>query len=63
MKAYRGSRGIASFILDLGIRWRWVVNFTPRPLCPSNRSPVPIVYEASWLDPRAGLGVYGKEKI
>jgi hypothetical protein len=26
-------------ILDLGTRWRWVVNFTPRPLYPWGRSP------------------------
>jgi hypothetical protein len=34
MKAYRGSRGTAPLILNLGTRWRWVVNFTPRPLYP-----------------------------
>jgi len=26
MKAYCGSRDIASRILDLGIKWRWMVN-------------------------------------
>jgi len=26
--------GIAPRILDLGTRWKWVVSFTPRPLCP-----------------------------
>ena len=32
LKAYRGSRGLAPVILNLGIRWRWVVNFRHRPL-------------------------------
>ena len=36
-KAHRGSRGIAPFILKLGIRRRRVVNFTPRPLYPRER--------------------------
>jgi hypothetical protein len=31
MKAYWGSGGTAPRILDLGIRWRRVVSFTPRP--------------------------------
>jgi hypothetical protein len=30
MKAYWGSGGIDSRILDLGTRWRWVVSFTPQ---------------------------------
>jgi hypothetical protein len=35
-----GSGGIAPCILDLGIRWRWVVNFTGRPpLYPQGESP------------------------
>jgi hypothetical protein len=32
MKTYWGSAGIDPRILNLGIRWRWVVSFTPRPL-------------------------------
>jgi hypothetical protein len=43
MKKYWGSGGIASHVLDLGTRWRWVVSFTPRPLYP-----VSIVWEAEW---------------
>jgi len=38
MKAY-WSGGIAPHILDLGFRWRWVVNFTPRPLYPQGKIP------------------------
>jgi hypothetical protein len=32
--AYRGSRGIALLILNLGARWWWVVSTTHRPLYP-----------------------------
>jgi hypothetical protein len=35
MNAYWG----APRILDLGARWRWVVNFSPRPLYPQVKSP------------------------
>jgi hypothetical protein len=38
MKACWGSGGIAHRSLDLGIRWRWVVSFTPRPLYPQGKS-------------------------
>jgi hypothetical protein len=34
-----GSGGIAPRILDLGTRWRWMVNFTARPLYPQAKSP------------------------
>jgi len=27
LKAHRGSRGVAAVILNLGTRWRWVINF------------------------------------
>jgi len=37
MKAYRRSWGIARRILDLGTRWRRVVNFTSRPLYPQGK--------------------------
>ena len=33
LKAYGGRRGIAPLILNLGTRWRWVVSFTPLPIC------------------------------
>jgi hypothetical protein len=39
MKAYWESGSIASRILDLGTRWRWVVSFTPRPLYHQGKSP------------------------
>ena len=37
---HRFSRGIAPLILNLGTRWRWVVNFTPWMLYPQERNPV-----------------------
>jgi hypothetical protein len=39
MKTYWRSGGIAPLILDLGIRWRCVVSFTPRSLYPQGKSP------------------------
>jgi len=39
MKTYWGSWGIAPHILDLGIRWRWVVSFTPRSFYSQGKSP------------------------
>jgi hypothetical protein len=38
MKAY-GSGCIDPHFLGLGTRWRWMVNFTPRPLYPRGKSP------------------------
>jgi len=38
-----GSGYIVPRIFNLGTRWRWVVNFTPRMLYPGERAPpVPI---------------------
>jgi hypothetical protein len=43
MKSYKESRGMAPFILNIGIGWRYVVNLTSRPSpekesrCPLNR--------------------------
>jgi hypothetical protein len=50
MKAQRGSRGTVLSLLffNLGTRWGWVVNATPRPLYPRERDPVPIVQDAGW---------------
>jgi len=43
IKAYTGSGGTIPFILNLGTRWRWVVNITLRPLYLQDRTPVPTV--------------------
>jgi hypothetical protein len=42
-----GDRGIA-LLLNLGTRWGWVVNATPRPLYPRESDPVPILQEPVW---------------
>ena len=54
-KAYRGSRGAAPLILNLGTRWRWAVNFTSRPIYARVRT-------GGWMGLRAGLGVLDKRK-
>jgi hypothetical protein len=61
MKAYWGSEGIAPLILDLGIRWRWVVSFMPRPLYPQGKSPwYPLDRRLDGTQSRSGRG--GLEK-
>jgi hypothetical protein len=42
MKAYRGSRGVAPLIINLGRRWMWVVKYTPRPLYPLETKEIPV---------------------
>jgi hypothetical protein len=43
-----GSTDIPLVFHDLGTRWGWVVNVTPRPPLPPGKDPVPIVQEAGW---------------
>jgi len=38
MKTYWESRGIATLVLNLGTRLRWVVSFTLRPIYPQGRT-------------------------
>ena len=40
VKEYRVRRGTATLILNLGNKWRLVVNFTLRPLYPRERTSV-----------------------
>jgi len=44
MKACRGTSSIAPLILTLGIRWRWVVNFSIQPPYPPEKTP-----DAHWI--------------
>jgi hypothetical protein len=61
MKAHWGSGGIAPRILDLGTRWRWVVNFTLRPLYSQGKSPqYPLDRRLGRPQSRSGHG--GEEK-
>jgi hypothetical protein len=48
MQAYRGSKGIATLILNLGTRYGWVVNITPRQLSGGKEPRYPIDQEARW---------------
>jgi hypothetical protein len=43
MKACRGSGGIAPLVLNLGTRWRLVVNITSRPLYTGKKTTVSTV--------------------
>jgi len=42
MKAYKGSRGMAPLILNVGGRWRLVVIFMLQPLYSRETTPVPV---------------------
>jgi hypothetical protein len=39
LKTFWGIGCIASYFLNFGTRWRWVVSLTPRPLYPSEKRP------------------------
>jgi hypothetical protein len=43
MKAQRGEEVYPYYIFNLGAKWGWVVNVTPRPLYPQETDAVPIV--------------------
>jgi hypothetical protein len=61
IKAYWGNGGIAPLILDPGTRWRWVVSFMLRPLCPRGKSPwYPLDRRLDGPQSRSGRG--GEEK-
>jgi len=49
-----------TLFLNLGTRWGWVVNATPRPLYPWERPPTHCV--GGWMGPRAGLDGCGKSR-
>jgi len=62
LKAYCGSRGIATAILNLDPRWRWVVKFMPQPLYPRGKNPG-ARWIGGWVGPIAGLNVWEKRRI
>jgi hypothetical protein len=62
MKTYWGSGGIAPRILDLGNRWRLVVNFTPRSLYP-RKITHGTHWIGGWVDPRTVLDTAVKKKF
>jgi hypothetical protein len=61
MKAYWGSGGIDPHLLDLGTRWKCMVNFTPRPICPQGKSPW-CTLDRRLSGPYSRFGHGGKEK-
>jgi hypothetical protein len=48
------------FILNLHIRWRYLVSFTPQPLCPWQRNPVRTEQEDEWAP--GSTGVWSEKK-
>jgi hypothetical protein len=56
-----GSGDIAPCTLDLGTRWRWVVNFTPRPLYPREKAPC-THWIGSFVVPQSRSGHGAEEK-
>jgi len=58
-KSLLGSGGVAPHILGLGIRRRWVVSFTVRPLYSQGKSP----WRGGWVGPIAGLSEVVKRNI
>jgi hypothetical protein len=48
-----GSTSVPPLILNLGTRWRSVVNFTPRPYCVRERTPVPQSGRLGWVPKQA----------
>jgi hypothetical protein len=42
-------------ILNIGTRWSWEVNFTPRPLYPRERTPISIEQEDEWVSSFSNL--------
>jgi hypothetical protein len=59
-KGYTYSRGVPPVTLKLGARWRWVVNFTTRPLYHWKSTSV-THWIGDWLCPKTCLGVLEKK--
>lgn len=64
MKAERGIRStcIASPILNISTRWRWVVDWTPQLLYTWERTVIPFKW-GGWVGPGAGPNIMVKRKI
>ena len=59
MKVQRGVEVWLYSFFNLGTRWGWVPNGTPRPLYPPDKRPGTHCV-GGWVDPRTGLDGYGK---
>jgi hypothetical protein len=61
IQTYEGSKVTSPRIVNVGTRWSWVVNFTPRPLYPRCTSPLyPLNRRLGGLQSQSGCG--GEEK-
>jgi hypothetical protein len=60
MKAYRRSRGISPLFPNLGTVWKLLFSFTPRPLCPQNKSQYPLNRRTG--EPQGRSRRFGEEK-
>jgi hypothetical protein len=60
MKAYSESRDITPHILNLGCGWRWLANFTARPLYPRERTLYLVQLERLWWS-QSRSGDYGEK--
>jgi hypothetical protein len=61
MKLYWGVEELLHSFFDLGIRWRQVVSFTPRPIYPQEKSPW-YPFDRRWVGLRAVLDAVVKRK-
>jgi hypothetical protein len=59
MKTHWGSRGSAPLILDLGTRWKWVVNSRPGGFTPRERGH-DTHWIRDWMGPRSGMNAVTK---
>jgi hypothetical protein len=55
-----GCGGVAPSMLNLGIRDRSVINFTPSPLYPGQKPLLPIAYEGEWAPESVWSGRFEK---
>jgi hypothetical protein len=62
MKAYKGSTYIAPFILNLGMRWKWVISLMFWPLLSRARI-CRTSWIGGWVGPRTSQGILEKEEI
>ena len=60
MKAQGGVQVYLYSFFNLGTCWRWVLNFTQRPLYPRERPGTPCI--GGWIGPRAGPNGCGKSR-
>lgn len=63
IKAYRGRKSVAPFILNLNIKWRWVVSFTHRPHYSWRKKYLLTYRVGEWVDFKVVLHAAGRRDI